>query len=225
MVFYAYLKYKKTTDTFRYVLAAPSVEVLDEWWRKVSSLDLEFERLSPEWYTYNQTSVESTLTNAAQAPEFLNKIMVQLQNDSGGRGFDTFPKQHFTNHISGQTFFIRSKSDPSLFWYVEEDKSSANDHVYVSKEGRTKFCIEAKDKNLAGKVLISADQILISVASSPKMYITPGSDGVMRTGQYAHSCVSTSFGNLKSGYFLAKGIGASTAVVESDFGQEWELVA
>jgi len=222
MVFYASLRLAGSYTVGRYLAIAPSFEVLDEWWRVMSENNLGYKRISPEWYTYPAALVPiNTTLPGAKAVQFVDKIIFNIQSDWNGLVNNTFPSQVFTDHISGNTYFIRSKSDRSLYWYVNDNaagKPSGN--VFVSRQGRTKFLIQSTDRELFGKVLIRADAVQVYVAGSD-VAVGPGSDNVMIAGGHAHS---HTFGSLLSGTYLAKGAHPNVGLLESPHGEDWELV-
>jgi hypothetical protein len=85
-------------DTYRYVLTAPNVETIDEWWRAVSSTTgYGFQRLSTDFYTYK----DSNWYNAK--PEFDTRLLWTLLNDSGGRTQPLFTNISRSDPVSGNT--------------------------------------------------------------------------------------------------------------------------
>ncbi|KAJ5968540.1 hypothetical protein N7501_004788 [Penicillium viridicatum] len=68
MVYYAYAKNSNDDWSWRYVTIAPSYDIL------------------------NETKLHLGRSTAAgkEAPQFMNKLIFQLQNDNEGRGISTF---------------------------------------------------------------------------------------------------------------------------------------
>jgi hypothetical protein len=80
------------------LITAPSLEVLDAWWRAISDKDIGFNRVTPDFYTFSSLT---TIQNPNYAPQFFDKLIFTIMNDS--RVFKPFPPQEFSNHISGAT--------------------------------------------------------------------------------------------------------------------------
>jgi len=139
MVFYAYAKNNLDDVTYRYLITATNLETLDAWWRVVSGKNIGFARVTPQFYTFSaaNTLPPTTVENANYAPQFMNLMIFTLLNDRDGRVFSLFTNQPVSDHVSGGTFYIRSQSDPALFWYVTSDGK-----VYGSTSDRTRFLSE-----------------------------------------------------------------------------------
>jgi hypothetical protein len=76
------------------LIIAPSYDVLNQWFETVKSrvADNVIWRVSEDFYVFDRNKLDlgrSTAPNA-QAPQFMNKLIFQLQNDNGGRGISTF---------------------------------------------------------------------------------------------------------------------------------------
>ncbi|KAG2050491.1 hypothetical protein BDR06DRAFT_1023193 [Suillus hirtellus] len=172
MVFYAYVKQITDNVTYRYVITFASREVADEWWRAVStsavtSFVTSVQRVDAQFYTHNilvANSVDS-LTTAGVATQFLGKVFFTLLNDLGGRGLSIIPPlEDFTDHISGNSFFIRSKVAPYNYWYYPQSSNVTNG-VYASRTERTRFTISRTGSGTAGTVMIGADNITITLTT------------------------------------------------------------
>jgi len=96
----------------------------------------------------------------------------------------TMPSQDVTDHISGKTFFIRSKADPRDFWHVPREGAYVG-KLRVSRDNRTRFRIAAKGApaplNGGPIVMIGSDAIEIAeartgrvVAINSRGYLTLG---------------------------------------------------
>jgi hypothetical protein len=76
------------------MIIAPSYDVLNQWFEAVKArvADNVIWRVSEDFYVFDRTKLNlgrSTAPNA-EAPQFMNKLIFQLQNDNEGRGISTF---------------------------------------------------------------------------------------------------------------------------------------
>jgi hypothetical protein len=216
MVYYALLKYESSEPHYRYLLAAPNAETIDEWWREASSKDAEkVHRLAPDYYSWGSGAQAYDL-----GPSFVNKIMYTLLNDRDARIMSTFNQPERTDVVSGQSYYIRSKSNPELYWYA-----GGNGQIWATNQGRTRFIfrIDAEEeKNRT--VLIGKDYIsIVAVGEKNQKYVSVSDNGELVLG--GHSC-RMYYNDLKRN-FLAQGetSNGSALVTKVDgHGEEWELV-
>ncbi|XDG10353.1 hypothetical protein ABKA04_009968 [Annulohypoxylon sp. FPYF3050] len=230
MVFYAFAKYATQENVWRYLLAAPDADTIDEWWRAVSApskKDLGYERLSPDFYTY----VKGYPYDAA--PEFTSRIVFTLLHDRDSRILSLFPHQDRTDVRSGQTFFVRSKSKPDLFWWV-----GSTGTLTASTKHRSRFRFDIEDEDdgtvIVGKSPVSVFSIgekqSVAINNSDERCTSVEPDGIYKNKFY--------YGELK-GSFLSSQWGKygelsqecdhpdhsfQISMVEKGHGEEWELV-
>ncbi|KAM5350045.1 hypothetical protein ACJ41O_006550 [Fusarium nematophilum] len=216
MVYYALLKFQDNEPYYRYLLAAPNPETIDEWWREVSEKDeCNFKRLAPDFYTWNR---KKEAYNAA--PDYNSKIMFTLLNDRDARIMSTFSQPQRTDIVSGESYYIRSKSNPEYYW-LEKDGQ-----LWATKSGRTRFIVRIDGSGQKDdKVIIGKDQISITaVGGRNNKYVSVSDSGDLVTS--GHTC-RMFFSDLKK-HFLAQGEhGASASLTISKVdghGEEWELV-
>ncbi|OTB07023.1 hypothetical protein M426DRAFT_318384 [Hypoxylon sp. CI-4A] len=226
MVYYAYIKYEPNDIIYRWMITAPNADTIDEWWRAVSTphkKDQGYQRLTPDFYTYSKGHPWDG------APEFSSRIFFTLLSDRDARIQSLFPHQERADLRSGQTFFIRSKSKPDVFWWVEPKGSILASTNYRS---RFRFDIEGEE---SGTVMVGKDTVSIHNVTDRQgaFGVTVGNDGLCTTS--SHHKHTFPFGDLKraflsyhSGYIDQKaGIFAqfpTVLVVEKGNGEEWELV-
>jgi len=173
-------------------------------------------RVSPQFYThdYGVAGIAETITDARVARSFLGKVFFTLLNDKDSRILSIIPEQNITDHISGNLFYIRSKSDPREFWYSPPD----DDRVYVSRKERTQFRIRLrKEGSTDGIVMIGSDQIYVS-RPEDNDYISIGMGGCLITAQKLDVF---QFGDLEDGFRCKR---ASKVIVKTKDGEGWELV-
>ncbi|KAF4454233.1 hypothetical protein F53441_3233 [Fusarium austroafricanum] len=216
MVYYALLKYDISEPHYRYLLAAPNAETIDEWWREASSKDAEHvKRLAPDYYSWGSGAQAYNL-----GPSFEKKIMYTLLNDRDARIMSTFNQPERTDVISGGSYYIRSKSNPSMYWMAKDGQ------IWATTQGRTRFIfrIDAEDdKN--STVLIGKDYISITaVGENNQKYVSVSDNGELVLG--GHSC-RMYYNDLKKN-FLAQGetghSGSALITKNEGHGEEWELV-
>lgn len=232
MLFYAYVKQITDNVTYRYVIVFASRAVADEWWRAVStstvtSFTSSVQRISAQFYTHNVNlaNAADSLTTTGVATQFIGKVFFTLLNDLGGRGLNIIPPpDHFADHISGNSFFIRSKVYPYEYWYYPTSDNTTQ-AVYVSRTERTRFTVSRTDSGTTGTVIINSDEIAITLASA-NLSINVNAT----TGQVILSATPQSgltFSDLL-GYFT---VGSSLSLNDenlkellyTEHGEEWEL--
>ncbi|KUJ22654.1 uncharacterized protein LY89DRAFT_714400 [Mollisia scopiformis] len=112
--------------------------------------------------------------------EWGTKVMISLENDGGGRGFDVIPTQATTEWINGGAYFIKNTNLPTEYW--KEDGGL----ITISDTERTKFVVRATAfLSSDPQVLIRTDKITIELAAdastSDPQYLTLPS-GTSRLG-------------------------------------------
>ncbi|KAF4467145.1 hypothetical protein FALBO_5985 [Fusarium albosuccineum] len=178
--------------------------------------ECNFKRLSPDFYSWNRNK---EAYNAA--PDFASKVIYTLLNDRHARILSTFNQPPRIDVVSGESYYIRSKSNPEFYW-LEKDGQ-----IWATKSGRTRFILridgsQEKDKT----VLIAKDEISLTAVGGPNQkYVSVSDNGELVLG--GHSC-RMYFGDLKKN-FLAQGEHgmASPSLPITRFegnGEEWELV-
>ncbi|KDQ09333.1 hypothetical protein BOTBODRAFT_117246 [Botryobasidium botryosum FD-172 SS1] len=219
-VFYAYAKNVNDDWRSRYLIVFASRSVADEWWRAVSESGTRFSniirRISPQFYThdYDVACIADTIKDVRVAGSFLGKVFFTLLNDKDSRILSVIPEQNITDHISGNLFHIRSKSDPREFWYCPPD----DDRVYASRKERTQFRIRLRrEGSTDGTVMIGSDEICLSKPEGGN-YICMGTDGCLVAAQRLDTF---KFGDLEGGFECKR---ASKTIVKTNVGERWELV-
>ncbi|KAF9265170.1 hypothetical protein L218DRAFT_943047 [Marasmius fiardii PR-910] len=218
MVFYAYISETRDDNTWRIVLTFTDSVTADE------CLLADVRRVTPEFYIHNTAVfnmlnffIDTRITSISQ--NFQGRLILTLQNDRGGRGIDIFPKQRVTDLISGNWFYIRSTSDPQMYWHY--DTSGGYSHISASRTERSLFRVTATNIP-TGKVIIRSDTVQLTVWSVGNVVIN--SDGPLTTNRAAQW--SFTFGDLAAGRFVPTDAGVMFTNVDSD-GQKrpgWELV-
>jgi hypothetical protein len=96
--------------SWRYLIVAPTMEVLDEWYRALQKKlpAGAITRKSPEFYVHDHSKVDLGRTTAKdhQTPEFVNLVTFTLLYDVTGREYPTFYNKHVVDHISGNSYVI-----------------------------------------------------------------------------------------------------------------------
>lgn len=92
----------------------------------------------------------------------------------------------------------------------------------MSTQGRTRFRITAKDKNISAPILIGTDQVTVAVATQARVFISVDAAGSVIGGA---ASASLTFGELLSGSYLGDGFAQNLKVIQSDAGEDWELVS
>ncbi|KAL4268387.1 PH domain-containing protein [Pleurotus pulmonarius] len=171
-LFHAYISEINNDTVWRLVLTFSDAAAADEWWRAISSgktaagapanLLSDIRRINPQFYNHNVAvfNVYEFFTDwrvTELAKPFRGRMFITLQNDRGGRGHDIIADQKVTDLVSGDWFYVRSKTDPSLYWHYEV----GNSRVVVSNCQRTMFSVVAQ--NVPAKtVMIRSDTVALS---------------------------------------------------------------
>ena len=119
------------------------------------------------------------------------------------------------------SFYIRSKSNPDLYWLAK------NDQIWATTQGRTRFIFRIDgDHDDKETVLIGSDQISIAPVggeSSQKYVSVSDNSEIVLSG---HSC-RMYYSDLKRN-FLAQGetgnSGSALITKVEGHGEEWELI-
>ncbi|RGP77586.1 hypothetical protein FLONG3_4277 [Fusarium longipes] len=218
MVYHAFLRTKDNCEVYRYVLTAPSPEVVDEWWREASQ-KFDVKRLSPDFYIFDIDKGKPH----TYAPEATRKIIFTLLNDIEGRVVPTFNQPVRTDVVSGNSYYIRSKTDHELYWL------ESGGFITASKRGRTRFTVRLVDppngERNARTVLLDTDEISLGAQRGKGMkYIGVDDDTALTLGGHT---INMHYSDLKRS-FLAEGLpdegGDIRITKEDDQGEEWELV-
>jgi len=194
--FYVRIEHMGYSDTKTIIILFKDRNVADEWWRTISVQCTDLERISPCYYMHAHDNNLNAQRDDRCAMEYGHiKLLVKHAIVKGPHqmwisGFSqstpppTIPSQDVTDHISGKTFFIRSKADPRDFWHVPRRGDFAGT-LLVSRKDRTRFRIIAKDApaplNGGPIVMVGSDAIEISEARTGRI-IEVRSDGYLALG-------------------------------------------
>ncbi|KAJ4113892.1 hypothetical protein NW768_011422 [Fusarium equiseti] len=215
MVYYAFLKFTGNQATNRWLITAPNPEAVDEWWREASE-KFEVKRLSPDFYTYTNGTVWTF------APDASLKIFFTLMYDRDSRIALTFHQPERTDVVSGNAYYVRSKTSKDLYWL------ESGGLIYASKAGRTRFVIRITGQQNGEKnniVVIDKDSISLGAMSKKGIrYVSTNDDGeLVLSGRSGNMF----YGDLKKN-FLAQGQPGETETIQVTqaigYGEEWELV-
>jgi len=238
-IFYAYAKNVNDNWSWRIVIVFASREVADEWWRAVSTSNTRYsdniKRISPQFYTHDPDwgNITETVTEPLVAPQFLTAVFFTLLPDKDGRALNIIPVQDVTDHVSGHSFYIRSRSNRGVYWCCPRTPSgniNLGTHVFASGTEPTRFCvrIRAHDEgpNPNGTIMIGSDAVTICLTSGDgdlSVTVDNGSGGLtVGKGQPAYF----KFSDLRDAFRV--GTGQAAGIITWDVGggnhgEEWEL--
>ncbi|KAG1791616.1 hypothetical protein EV424DRAFT_1456845 [Suillus variegatus] len=231
MVFYAYVKHLTNNRTSRYVITFANRAVADEWWRAVSTSTTGFangiQRVDAQFYTHETRLAHApdSLTTAGVATQFLGKVFFTLLNDSDYRGLNIIPPlDHFVDHISGKSFFIRSKVTPYDYWYCPQS-CNANTAVYASRTERTRFTISRTDRGTAGTVMIGPDRITVRLTTVNLSVDVNASTGhaILSPAPQSRLTFGALLNNFTVGPTLFENDERVKELLYTENGEEWEL--
>ncbi|KAG2338794.1 hypothetical protein BDR05DRAFT_951615 [Suillus weaverae] len=225
MVFYALVINSANEWNWRYVIAFASRAVADEWWRAVStstvsSFAINIRRVNPQFYIHNVIDAASSLTTTGVATQFLGKVFFTAAHDTNDHM--VIPSLDFADHLSGNSFYIRSKASPYQYWYYPPPANNPTNAVYVSSTQRTRFHVRRTGSGTHGTVMIGSDGIVITLTTANLSVNVNDS-----TGQVIVSPAPKS--GLKFSDFLSQFAVGSTfnqglkELLYTEDGEEWEL--
>ncbi|KAI0050669.1 hypothetical protein FA95DRAFT_1555387 [Auriscalpium vulgare] len=217
-IFYAYVEHVGHGYAWRAILAFASRSVADEWWRVVST-DSQLpgiKRITPQFYTTDDIE-----TLRAAVRRFLGRLfLTRPGNISPLEESDVplIPSQPITDYISGNTFYIRCKIDPSKFWYLHPEHKN----VLLSREDRTLFRVSAvSPTDGRTTVLIDSDEVKIACPdAAPHIYLKQNNDRLSFSTE-KNDEVTVKFGSFKKTF---KAAGMELIRMADGSGEEWELV-
>ncbi|KAG0703435.1 hypothetical protein DFH29DRAFT_916324 [Suillus ampliporus] len=237
MVYYAYIKNIRDDSTYRYLAIFASRAVADEWWRTVSSSGGQYansvKRVTPQFYTHDLNLANAADTTQANqvASTFIDRVIFTLLNDKGGRNLNIIPSLDSADHVSGNSFFIRSKVSPNEYWYcpVSSKGNLAGDAVYVSRTERTRFRVSRTDANTAGTIMIGSDTIAITLTTADLSINVANVSGKVMLAQDPE--LGLKFGDLVNRFSAGPTLLDSNSnslnvkgLFMTTHGEEWELV-
>ncbi|KAI6760427.1 hypothetical protein HG530_009287 [Fusarium avenaceum] len=201
---------------YRYLLAAPNAETIDEWWREASSKNVDkVHRLAPDYYSWGSDVQAYDL-----GPSFVNKIMYTLLNDRDGRIMSTFNQPERTDVVSGQSYYVRSKSNPELYWYA-----GGNGQIWATSQGRTRFIFRIDaDEEKNRTVIVGKDYIsVVAVGEGNKKYVNVSDNGELVLSGHSDRMY---YSDLKRNFLAQGDISNGSALITKvdQHGEQWELI-
>ncbi|EAU81031.1 hypothetical protein CC1G_10150 [Coprinopsis cinerea okayama7 len=244
--FYAHIHNVQDDNTWRFTLIFANRATADEWWRAISeapantSIAKSITRVTPQYYTHdvNIWNIWNFFADGnikSISERFRGRLFIVLENDRGGRGITVIPPVPIVDHVSGNWFYIRSKTAPHLFWYYDERRSS----IYASKEKRTRFKISIRNPSSQtpkNAIMINTDDVTIHIKENLYVGVDNNLGHIIPTRAYR----TFKFGELESGAIAGFDVvenieercsstfdGASLSISGPDSsspGEPWELV-
>ncbi|KAF9042894.1 hypothetical protein BJ165DRAFT_1529050 [Panaeolus papilionaceus] len=217
-LFYAYIHNIRDDNTLRLIMVFATRGIADQWWRAISSSVHAgfFQRISPQFYTHDdRCSVYEFFTHERFKPmseKFRGKMFFTWIDDRTGRGLPIIPPQVITDHISGNWFYIRSTTNPSLYWHLQGDQ------IIVSNEKTTQFQIKGRSLK-DGTIMIEEDPITIHIDN--RRHVALDRSGALLESGVAYEF---KFSDFESGGFLMEEDGVITYGVVRSHSHLWELV-
>ncbi|KAG1780366.1 hypothetical protein EV702DRAFT_775979 [Suillus placidus] len=237
MVYHAYIHNISDNYSSQYIAVFASRAVADEWWRAVStSANTKYSdsvrRVAPQFFTHNtiKANAASSTTDTQVASAFFGKVFFTPLPNNGG--LSVIPILDFADHVSGNSFFIRSRVSHNEYWYCPGSSTgnvTPNSKVYVSRTERTRFHVRliSERKDTTGTIMIGSDEIAITLTSTNLS---------IRVSRSSHLIVSKNpevglkFSDLVNGFRVVTPLldneGHCESVKEllkTEDGEEWEL--
>jgi hypothetical protein len=220
MVHYAYVKWVAGEKRYwRHIIATPHAGTIDEWWREASSVEdnkNKLVRLAPDFYTWSSGANVWDL-----APKLADKMIISCVSNQDALNPETFQQPERADVVSGNSFYIRSKSNPEMYWLAKDDQ------IWATKQGRTRFVFRIDgDHDNKKTVIIGSDEISIHPVGgeSKQKYVSVNDNSELALS--GHSC-RMYYSDLKWN-FLAQGetgsSGSALITKVEGHGEEWELV-
>jgi hypothetical protein len=241
-------------NVWRLTLIFANRATADEWWRAISENTVvgnDVRRITPQFYTHDafRFNIYNFFLEASIKPladTFRGRLIIQLENDRGGRGISIIPNQIITDHVNGNwyvciaiyarlnadilpldsRFYIRSRAEPRMYWFEH------NGGIIGSTVKRTRFRVSIHTTTAgvapkAGAIIINSD--LVTIQSQANQYIGPVSgnlSGLIQT----NTLHTFKFGDLLEGKNVnATSVSHDEAALtfftgpDSNPGEFWEL--
>ncbi|EAU81063.2 hypothetical protein CC1G_10354 [Coprinopsis cinerea okayama7 len=244
--FYAYCHNVQDDNTWRLGLVFANRSTADEWWRAISEatssipITKSITRVTPQYYTHDirvwnmyNFFVDGNIKSISD--KFRGRLFITLEYDRSGRGVSVFPPLHIVDHVSGNWYYIRSKTAPHLFWFYDETRNA----IYASKEKRTRFKVSIRNpspQTPKDAIMINSDDVVIHIKESLYVGVDSYLGHIIPTRAYR----TFKFGELEGGAIAGIEVaenaeercsstfdGASLYFVGPDSsspGEPWELV-
>lgn len=244
-IFYAYAKDLKNDTIARYIITFATRNVADVWYRAIlDSVSQGHERfasvrrVSLQLYTHEyseKTNITDTLNDAQVAAHLRGQMFFTLLNDKPGRGLDCIPVLNYSDHCSGDSFYIRSVPQPDTYWYCDMVEGG----VFASRNRRTRFTVTIVDKKRSlGTFMVDNDEVYITLGSNISFGVDVNKENQLAEGRaggfpFKFSCFKTDFQielqlngpAVKAGPTVAQDSSSLGAIVRNvDKGERWELV-
>ncbi|KAG2362018.1 hypothetical protein BDR07DRAFT_1376825 [Suillus spraguei] len=108
-----------------------------------------------------KANAAASTTNTQVASSFFSNVFFTLPPDNGGLSF--IPVLDFADHVSGSSFFIRSRVSPNECWYCP---GLFTGKVYVSHTEQTRFRVRLVNERMdTTGTMIGSDDIIIILTS------------------------------------------------------------
>ncbi|KAL3445823.1 hypothetical protein BJX65DRAFT_309526 [Aspergillus insuetus] len=210
-VFYAYIQHYPDPNIYRWLITFANQETANEWWRAILKLAkdgrtgyTDIKRIATQMYSYNANTLDLANSIRATLPlaPFADSVFYTLLPNCDHQGYvrisDLPPPPH-RDPISGERYFIRTKSVPHLYWW----KNPANNQILASEHARSAFRIQRSNESTSGhegnvsNVMIDEDDIDIIFSFNLGQYVTNGTDNRLtlsgRSGGYKFRNFKNSF--------------------------------
>ncbi|GLB45465.1 hypothetical protein LshimejAT787_2300250 [Lyophyllum shimeji] len=227
-LFYVYAKNINDDWSYRYLITFATRDVADTWWRLVTDSVVggyarfkSVQRVTSQFYTHNpgEGNIPDTITDPKVAQSLRGKIFFTLLNDRDGRILSVIPVQNWVDRSSGDRFYIRSSSDPSLYWYYNGSR------VVASRDRRTRFTVTIADRKRApGTIMIGDDEVFISVGSSTNIGVANQQDQLSASDNPFPFKLSALNNDFQIDYYLEGKMTEGFVTRNPGKGEGWELV-
>ncbi|KAG2135089.1 hypothetical protein DEU56DRAFT_397235 [Suillus clintonianus] len=230
MVYYAYIKQSTTDFSFRYLATFCSRAAADEWWRVLSTSTKygnTVKRIDPQLFTHDENTANAADSTGpgGVAADFMNKVMFSWLYNKDNRVWSVMPTSDFTDHVSGNSFFIRSKACPDEYWYCPLGQDSHS--VYTSRTERTRFFVHIIN-GTPGTIMIGSDRIAITLTTVDLSVRSDPDSGALFVSKTSEQGLT--FSDLLHGFLAGTTLhrdGKSLdrkEIFKVHAGEEWELV-
>ncbi|KAG8847944.1 hypothetical protein FRB96_001346 [Tulasnella sp. 330] len=232
-VFYAFARNINTDWSGRYLIAFANRDVADTWHRTVIDSVAQgypkfasVKRTALQWYTYNPDvgSITDTVNDSKVALALRGQIFFTLLNDREHRILSTIPVLNYRDHINGASFYIRSVSQPDIYWFY----NAAEMAVVASRHRRTRFTITIADRARApGTIIIGSDDVYITTPSGANVGVANSlDDQLSRSANPFPFRFSAFHGDFQIDESLSESLdpGLEPIVRNPGKGETWDLV-
>lgn len=227
-LFYVYAKNINDDWSYRYLITFATRDVADAWYRAVIDSVAggyqrfaTVQRVTSQFFTHNPGlgNIPDTITDPKVALSLRGQIFFTLLNDRDGRILSVIPILNYVDRSSGDRFYIRSVSQPDVYWFYDGSR------VVASRDRRTRFTITIADKKRApSTIMIGSDEVFITLSSGSNIGVANQQDQLSSSVNPFPFKLSSFNSDFQVDFYLEGKTLEGSITRNPGKGEGWELV-